>query len=228
MLHKSDIEEDIATYIKERVPAARIETIFDVGSNIGWVTLQFLMAFPECEVWAFEPVASIHAGLKANLSRFPQANPFPRAHCVHAALGERNGTAIVSAYPEVTVNRILSDGTDEPSDEIPIYTGDQFCLENNIEHIHYLKIDAEGYDFKVLQGLERMLTGGLIDFIQVEASMHAKNHEHTAFEEFSGFLSRFGFSYFRFTNQASDHVPILSRADVVFIRDAVALSYRDY
>ncbi len=56
MLHRSDLKDDIAIYIKDRVSKARIQTAFDVGANVGWAILQFLKAYPECEVWSFKPV----------------------------------------------------------------------------------------------------------------------------------------------------------------------------
>ncbi len=52
--------------------------------------------------------------------------------------------------------------------EVPCVTGDKFCEEHEIKHIDFLKIDAEGHDFAVLRGFERMLRNNNIDWIQFE------------------------------------------------------------
>ncbi len=50
-------------------------------------------------------------------------------------------------------------------------TGDRFCTKHSIEHIGFLKIDAEGYDLDVLTGFARMLSEGRIDLAEAEVSM---------------------------------------------------------
>jgi FkbM family methyltransferase len=49
---------------------------------------------------------------------------------------------------------------------IHIHTLDNYCSDNNIEHIDYLKIDTEGYDFEVIKGASEMINK--IRFIQFE------------------------------------------------------------
>ena len=227
MLHKSDLEDDIAVYIRDRVPKARIETVFDVGANVGWATLQFLKAFPGCEVWSFEPVGSLNDDLKENLARFSLYSPFPRTHCVKVALGDREESAEITSQPGVTVNRIGENPNAWPTENVQVQTGDEFCRQSDIKHIDFLKVDAEGYDLKILHGFKDLIASADIDFIQVEASLHSGNLDHTELCAFSDFLIPRGYSLFRFTNQASGKVPILSRSDVVFIRDGAARDYSD-
>ena len=45
---------------------------------------------------------------------------------------------------------------------------DQFCEENGVARIQFLKIDTEGQEMEVLQGASRMIQEGRIDFIQFE------------------------------------------------------------
>ena len=49
-----------------------------------------------------------------------------------------------------------------------VFRGDDFCCENGIEHIDFLKMDVEGAEFKVLAGLDRMLSDQRVDIIQFE------------------------------------------------------------
>ena len=45
MLQKSDLEDDIAAYIAERLPQAEMKVLLDVGANVGWFATQFLKAY---------------------------------------------------------------------------------------------------------------------------------------------------------------------------------------
>jgi hypothetical protein len=47
-------------------------------------------------------------------------------------------------------------------------TIDNYCLNNDIEKIYFLKLDVEGHELKVLQGASKMIFDKKIDFIQFE------------------------------------------------------------
>ena len=226
-LQTSDLEDNIAKFLRERLPQASISTVFDVGANIGWFTLMCLREFPEAKIWSFEPVDTTLQQMVANLSRFAESNPFPRTTCVQACLGSMNGTTQVTSYPGFTVNRIRTDAPEDiPLLSVDIYTGSDFCLKQNVSHIDYLKIDAEGHDLEVLKGFDEMLVQHNIDFVQVEAAMAPSQPGFISYPEFSDYLLARDYCLFRFTNQSSDDLPILMRADVVFISRAAAEIYR--
>ncbi|SRR6266550_6288405 len=87
MLQKSDLEDNIAEYIAERLPHAEIRVLFDIGANVGWFTSQFLRAYPNCECYLFEPVTSNYEAIPSTLNNYPETNPFPRTKCFRVALG---------------------------------------------------------------------------------------------------------------------------------------------
>ena len=45
---------------------------------------------------------------------------------------------------------------------------DTYCLQNNIEHIDFLKLDVEGSEFMILRGASKLLREKKIKFIQFE------------------------------------------------------------
>ncbi|MBV9785994.1 MAG: FkbM family methyltransferase [Acidisphaera sp.] len=223
MLHRSDLEDDIAAYLVDRLPSARIKTVFDVGANIGWFSYQFLRAYPECNCYLFEPVTSNFERIRPNLVGLEGLNANGRIKCFKLGLGLTAERQKITALPNVTINQIMAeipDGT--PFEEIEIVTGDAFCKSAEIEAIDFLKIDAEGYDMKVLLGFSQMLLRGQIDFVQVEAGISRENTLHVPLDAFDAVLSSFGYRKFRFTNQASHAVPVLTWADVVFINQNTA------
>jgi FkbM family methyltransferase len=149
MLCKSDVEDDIAIYIKERVPKAAMRTVFDVGAYMGWFTYQFGKVFRDAEFYLFEPSPPIFSAIAGNLQRFTEYNIWPRVHAFPIALGQAVADVNVTAVPDVTVNKIVDDDK-IPTERVRMVTGDGFCAIHRVPHIDYLKVDAEGYDLKVL------------------------------------------------------------------------------
>src|ERR1051325_9019132 len=80
MLCKNDLEDNIAQYIKDRVPKAEMRLILDVGANVGWFSHEFGKIFREAEFYLFEPSPPIFMGIEQTLTRFPEFNLWRRAH----------------------------------------------------------------------------------------------------------------------------------------------------
>src|SRR5205085_11459309 len=87
MLQKSDLDDDIAAYIAERLPQAEMKVLFDVGANVGWFTTQFLKAYADWQCYLFEPVTANFEEIRTTLGRFPETNPLSRTKCCRVALG---------------------------------------------------------------------------------------------------------------------------------------------
>jgi FkbM family methyltransferase len=236
-LHKSDLEDDIAAYQVERLPFLRVETVFDVGANIGWFTWQFSRVYPDSHYYLFEPVAPIALEMHANLERLGIRDVLD-IHIHELALGSAPGQALATSIPNCTINHIVKPCEDisllTPSGNIPtgiicVDTGDTFCELNGIRKIDYLKIDCEGHDIEVLRGFSGMLSSGKVMFVQVECKLGGTNEFSIgcSFEEVDTMLHGMGYCSFRFINQASNFLPCLSRADVVWILQSYAEELAD-
>jgi FkbM family methyltransferase len=144
------------------------KVVFDVGANKGeWIRYALRL---NCELvgYAFEPAPSTFVKLRSQI----QCN---RLHAHQMALSDVVGTLSLwhsEAYSNLTSIVYWSELHPDPSDvsqiEVPCVTGDKFCAEQQIRHIDFLKIDAEGYDFNVLCGFKNMLRNNQIDCIQFE------------------------------------------------------------
>jgi FkbM family methyltransferase len=78
--------------------------------------------------------------------------------------GKSSGHA--SIYRDVFVDFHKNDDLDES--RFNITTIDQFCIENNIDFIDFLKIDVEGHELEVLHGASQMINNKKIGVLQFE------------------------------------------------------------
>ncbi|MES2278837.1 MAG: FkbM family methyltransferase [Bacteroidota bacterium] len=130
-----------------------LETIFDVGANIGQTATSFNKHFPAAKIFCFEPVA-------ATFNEMVNNTLSSQITCIKKALGGAKGESKI--YKSDSYNGISSiNGKGNSSfsqvETIIVDTGINVCKEYNITDIDMLKIDTEGYEMEVLKGFEPML-----------------------------------------------------------------------
>lgn len=146
-------------------------TLFDVGANQGDYSAELRSAFAEAELYAFEPNPHTFKVLQSKLSS-------PRDHTYCIGLGTSVHTQLMYTYADALDSQhaslfsaVFSDlhhAKSVISMRIQMTALDEFCLENSIAHIDFLKIDTEGYELEVLRGAKKMLDERQIDIIQFE------------------------------------------------------------
>jgi FkbM family methyltransferase len=151
---------------------SRNETIriFDVGANIGNFAKEAVSTFSadNCKIYCFEPSPETFRALCRN-SASKNIMPF------NFALGDSRGSFPLfvserdSGLSSLYNRRLAHIGIAmRPIADVEVRTLDDVCLENGIEHIHFLKLDVEGNEISVLKGSGGLLSRGAIDFIQFE------------------------------------------------------------
>jgi len=133
------------------------ENIIDVGANVGDVSLHLAnMVGPSGNVFSFEPDPINYRRMKKNLS----LNEFSNITLNRLGLGNKSGNYRIYNVDERNqgMNRILdSSNKYEKSSEIRVITLDEYVEENCIDRVDLIKIDVEGFEFKVLNGSVRTI-----------------------------------------------------------------------
>jgi FkbM family methyltransferase len=147
-------------------------TAFDVGASDGMMTL--LLSQFQGRLWAFEPDPRSFLKLEATFTQHPRGN----VHLNNLALWCESGTVPLRMYDDrhapwstVAQRPVESGGVDREPEQIldvPATTVDVFCKNNAIDHIHLLKLDAEGAEFRILQGARRMFNEKRISCVVME------------------------------------------------------------
>lgn len=141
--------------------AKKGDTVIDVGTNIGAVSLPFAQSVGiEGKVISFEPHPVTHQKFLKNLS----LNDFPQVIPLQKGLGDAKATFTISTIDEHNPgrNRILAESKTEKYEvleqhQIEVETLDRVVAELQLQRVDLIKIDVEGFELKVLQGAEWVL-----------------------------------------------------------------------
>ncbi|RMF24135.1 MAG: FkbM family methyltransferase [Cyanobacteria bacterium J083] len=95
--HGSDVFYDIRKYF----PDYRMETIFDVGANIGQAALLLAKAFPKSQISSFEPVSNTFKQLEQRVQNYKNISCFP------FALGGQKSSQQIFLYPLSVENSLI-------------------------------------------------------------------------------------------------------------------------
>lgn len=177
-------------------------TIFDVGANIGDWTELALASGPEVKVHAFELSGTTAACLR---NRFAQE---ARTIVNDFGLSDETGVFEFREYAHNPKLNTLLTAKIVHSDEsvlrtARVMTGDDYCEENGILAIDLLKIDAEGVDYKVINGFEKLLSRRAIRLIQFEYG-YAAVCTRFLVGDFVSFFEKFGYRVAPLRSQGID------------------------
>lgn len=163
--------------------------IFDVGANVGGYTKTLLEAFTNSPlIYCFEPSANTFKKLQANTAGYKNVVQN------HMALSNAKGTAVLfgrennSEIASLVDTQVISKYGKQTQEEVILDTVDNYCIDNGIPFIDFLKIDTEGNEVKVLQGAKTMIEAGNINYIQFEFGQYNID-SRTYFRDFWQLLS---------------------------------------
>ena len=179
-----------------------LQTFADVGFNRGDWSRFVLATHPAARVWAFDP----DSGAAKAAADFGDA----RMQFFPIALAATSGEAEFVSFGECNPSNSLAQAHhDHPADErrqvrsVRVRTLDEWASEHAPTGIDFLKVDAEGHDFAVLQGAAGLFARkqiGLVMFeygyrwldaghLLVEADQFLREHGYRLFRLFPGFIA---------------------------------------
>jgi FkbM family methyltransferase len=170
------------------------EVIFDVGANKGQFLRRLLQKYPQARIHAFEPFPQAFSALKSLVA----AHPHVTAHCL--ALGEMDGSKILHVNQADDTNSLLANAPEAaryaPPEgqqtlatmEVPVRRLDAFCREHKVAYIDLLKVDAQGYDLRILQGAGALLEEHRIRCLLLEVLFVPLYEGQAYFHEIYDFL----------------------------------------
>ncbi len=151
----------------DALKSCHAQVMFDVGANVGDWSSEAARKLPSAAIHAFEIVPATFNELQKNLASLGTVS------LVQRGLSDRAGSVSVQCYEGSALATLYAypDRTAIATVEAEVIAGDDYCEAHGIERIDFLKLDVEGAELRVLQGLSFMLKQGRIRAIQFEYAL---------------------------------------------------------
>jgi FkbM family methyltransferase len=142
------------------------DVVYDVGANVGLYSVVTAKAVGKTgHVVAFEPARKFHEHLLANVA----LNGLTNVRCFRLALGDRVGQGTLRTSDVIGNLSLLSSGReDAPGEVVDIVAGDTLTTLAGLPPPRLVKIDVEGSEYAVIQGLRETLSHHVCQFICCE------------------------------------------------------------
>jgi FkbM family methyltransferase len=200
-----------------------IDLVFDVGANAGQFGSRLREAGYRGAIVSFEPLANEHA----RLSALAQGDPNWHVH-ERGALGDRDGTVTMnvagnsvssSVLPMLELHSsIAKQSAYVGTQTVPIFQLDTVAAQYLREsHRAFLKIDAQGYEWEVLNGAKNLLPN--LKGILCELSLAPLYEGQHLWMDVIQRLEQVGFDVWSFRKGFSDpHTGRTLQVDAAFFR----------
>lgn len=137
--------------------AKKLNTVVDIGANIGYYSLVAAVANPNCNVFSFEPVQRIAERFDNQV----KINKFSNIRIEELIVGNVDGstTFYIPKGKNMDLAASALKGWISNVDEVDINSVklDSYKEKMGIEKIDLIKIDCEFYELEVLQGMSDVL-----------------------------------------------------------------------
>lgn len=147
-------EPELRDIMRAVLPAGG--TAIDIGANAGWHTLLMAQRVgARGQVLAVEPNPSVREHLRRNIA----VNRLEQIEIVGAALAEAKGTLNFFAPdaddPASASGHVVADAVASPDAvRVEASTLDILAAERKLDRLDLVKIDAEGFEWPILQGAQ--------------------------------------------------------------------------
>lgn len=202
--------------------ALNINTVLDIGANIGQFALEISKFLPNANICSFEPLRDVFAELIKNTRNIKNFRAF------NFAIGDLNGTANIKRNKFSPSSSLL--GMAELHKEAFPFTQDIYEEEIMIKRLDYaikedielvqnilIKLDVQGYEDKVIVGGKETFAKAKV--VIAEVSYYELYKGQVLFDGFYDELRKIGFKYKGNINNSfhpRKGLPLF--ADAVFIK----------
>ena len=144
------------------------DILWDVGANIGYYTVKFSEAVSENgEVYGFEPIPETFKILSNTTRSLSNVN------LLCCALGQEDSSLLMSNDPNIgsPTNKILisnSIASAKNSVFIKVRSADSLIESGELEIPNFIKIDVEGHENDVINGMSKLLKESRLHTLAIE------------------------------------------------------------
>lgn len=195
------------------------DVVIDIGANIGTHSVYMSKIVGNMgKIYAFEPVLDTSWELRENLA----LNRVDNVHVVNAAIKDGDGVEKINIFPK-DFSAWNSFGKPDTQESTPIssemvttYKLDTFVNKENINHIDFLKIDAEGSEKDILLGSKDTLSSGKIDVLSFEVSKIPMKGMGVSTKDIFDILKSFDYKIYEFDSRKNIFIGPIDDSNVEY------------
>ncbi|AQG81587.1 FkbM family methyltransferase [Spirosoma montaniterrae] len=198
-----------------------IDTILDIGANVGQAAINFCSLFPSAYVHSFEPIPACFAKLEY------VANVFKNLSAYNYAIGDKTGEVPFNqnAYSPASSILRMSDEhrrsypkTNQSKEiHVPVRRLDDVASELNLSGNILIKIDVQGYERNVIAG--GVDTFNKARIVIIETAIKSLYEGDSSFHEIYQTLTNFGYAYYGSLEQLVDpKTGVILQQDAIFVK----------
>jgi FkbM family methyltransferase len=156
--------------------------LIDIGANFGYYSVLWLQKKGTRAI-AVEPVTEYVELLHENLKNYHS-----RSTIFDVCIGDRDGTALLETFGEPTMlSKVVSDPDETGVRQVEMLTLNSLLKKSQEQTIDVLKIDAEGYDLKILANCKPLFAAKAIKTAFWETANTPEEKEMSDFLESLGY-----------------------------------------
>lgn len=175
------------------------DTVYDIGANVGVYSILLGKKMGNSgKVFAFEPESESLKKIKENI----KLNNLENINIIDKALGD--SASFANLYISQTTGNFSLENIYEKeakSESVEVVKGDDFVEKNNLPIPNIVKIDVEGYEYRVLRGLKKSLEKPECRIICCEIHVGILSEGVTE-EKIIDFIKSLGFNKIEFFRRA--------------------------
>jgi FkbM family methyltransferase len=146
-----------------------VRIVFDVGANCGAASVHFARHHPAATVHAFEPGREARSYLEHNVAALPNV----RVHPFGLYSADRQAR-LYRGDDDLGKASVIRRGVNlDASEPVELRAGGAWAADHAIDRIDILKVDVEGSEVEVLEGLADLLPTVKVLFVEYD-SRHAR------------------------------------------------------
>ena len=195
-----------------------IQTVFDIGANIGQFAQEIRSILPNTHIYSFEPIRDCFVALKKDLEDDHRFTAFNYAIGEMEEISTINRNAYSPSSSILTMaeshKQFFPHTKNSHTEKIMIKTLDAVMSEIKAKKNLLIKVDTQGYEDKILSGGQKAFSEAVA--VIMEVSFETLYEDQPLFHDIYEKLRAFGFHY-----RGAAHEKIHPKTGAIIFEDAI-------
>jgi len=179
-------------YQNKFIKIASDDVVFDVGANVGIMSLFFAKQAVKGQIHSFEPTGYAIEKFKRNMQINPDLSQRIKLNqCfVSSESSPESDLVAYSSWPVVHTEESkhpVHCGVAKETQNVPCVSLDDYVAQEGVNKVDVIKIDTDGHELNVLKGARQILTKFHPKII-FETGVYIMDERNISFKDYAGFF----------------------------------------